>query len=167
MIGLRPITFRAIASNRSHASGVNPAPTTLGSLLMPDPIKTKANISGPLTDCHFSLLGRVLAAWSMVELRLAFTVALVSGAKVRSILFAFQNMTIRAKLDTAGSVVSAERIQGYEEMRAVFLPLLDEARKLSGVRHAAAHSVCLVSQPEAAWSPSISNPGGSARKSDG
>ncbi len=107
---------------------------------MPDPIKPTQRIVGPLTDRHYCLLGRVITAWSTVELRLAHTVAMVSGAKVRSVLFAFQNMTARAKLDTARSVVSAD---GFDDLRATFTPLLKEAAQLSAIRHVAAHSVWL------------------------
>jgi GH18 family chitinase len=110
---------------------------------MPNPVKPHIKIVQPLTDLHFSALGHVISSWNNVELQIAYVVAAVSNAKLRSILFAFQNMTVRGKLDAAYSIMEVEFFEKYEGTRDKFRPLLDEARKLSGIRHAAAHSAWL------------------------
>lgn len=110
---------------------------------MPDPIKNKANIVSPLQDRHYALLGKTIASWAMLELRLAHTIGLVSQAKLRSVLFVFENMTTRAKLETAAAIVTVEAIEGFPALRNAVLPLVPEMRKLIDYRHAAAHRAWL------------------------
>lgn len=52
-------------------------------------------------------------------------------------------MTVRAKIDTAYAIIEVEFFEKYPDMRDKILPLLDEAKKLSDIRHAAAHSMWL------------------------
>jgi hypothetical protein len=104
---------------------------------MPNPIKESVPIVGPLSDHHFSLLGKIAAAWVKVEMEIALIVASESAAKIRSVLFTFENMPTRAKINAAAAIL---QVEGFEAVRREFLPLLEAAKKLASIRHLAVHS---------------------------
>ncbi|MDE1882850.1 MAG: hypothetical protein KGH70_02630 [Rhodospirillales bacterium] len=105
---------------------------------MPNPISEKIEVISPLSEKHYALIGKIACGWTAVELEIALMVASLSASKVKSMLFIFQGLSARGKLEAASSVLS---VDGFDQESKAFLPLLEEAKTLSAIRHAAVHSI--------------------------